>query len=133
MTEKKPFPIPVVPAGPAGPQDTLADPALDNCSAAESFALMVLGDSMEPEFVEGDIIIIEPEGLATDGSYVMAWLDGEWIFRQLVKDEVGGGWKLRPLNPKYPSAPLPDLAGIKGVIIQKSKPGRRKAAKRYVE
>lgn len=125
MTEKKPFPIPVVPA------DAESDPALDKCSAAESFALMVLGDSMEPEFVEGDIIIIEPEGLATDGSFVMAWLDDEWIFRQLAKDE-GGGWKLRPLNPKYPSASLPDLAAIKGVIIQKSKPGRRKALKHYV-
>ena len=128
MSEKKPFPIPVVPAGPE------SDPALDNCSAAESFALMVLGDSMEPEFVEGDIIIIEPEGLATDGSYVMAWLDDEWIFRQLVRDESGdGGWKLRPLNPKYPSARIPDLSGIKGVIIQKSKPGRRKATKRYID
>lgn len=125
MNQKKPFPIPVVPAGPE------SDPALENCSAAESFALMVLGDSMEPEFIEGDIIIIEPEGLASDGSYVMAWLDDEWIFRQLVK--VAGGWKLRPLNPKYPSAPIPDLAVIKGVIIQKSKPGNRKATKRYVE
>lgn len=128
MNDKKPFPIPVVPAGPE------SDPALDKCSAAESFALMVLGDSMEPEFVEGDIIIIEPEGLATDGSYVMAWLDDEWIFRQLVRDEGGdGGWKLRPLNPKYPSASIPDLSGIKGVIIQKSKPGRRKATKRYID
>lgn len=126
---KKPFPVPVVPAGPE------PDAVLDKCSAAEPFALMVLGDSMEPEFVEGDIIVIEPEGLATDGSYVMAWLNDEWIFRQLVKDpERGeGGWKLRPLNPKYPSAPIPDLSVIKGVIIQKSKPGRRKAAKRYVE
>ncbi len=128
MTEKKPFPIPVVPA------DAESDPALDNCSAAESFALMVLGDSMEPEFVEGDIIIIEPEGLATDGSYVMAWLNDEWIFRQLARDDSGdGGWKLRPLNPKYPSARIPDLSGIKGVIIQKSKPGRRKATKRYID
>jgi len=125
MIEKKPFPIPVVPAGPE------SDPALDNCSAAESFALMVLGDSMEPEFIEGDIIIIEPEGLATDGSYVMAWLADEWIFRQLVRND--GGWKLQPLNPKYPSASIPDLSVVKGVIIQKSKPGRRKAAKLYVE
>lgn len=128
---KKPFPIPVVPAGPE------SDPALDACSGAESFALMVLGDSMEPEFVEGDIIIIEPEGLATDGSYVMAWLNDEWIFRQLKKNESNkgdkGGWKLQPLNPKYPAADIPDLSGIKGVIIQKSKPGRRKAAKRYVD
>lgn len=123
---KKPFPIPVVPA--SEPQ---TDAALDACSSAEPFALMVLGDSMEPEFVEGDIIVVEPEGLAVDGSFVMAWLDGEWIFRQLARD--GEGWKLRPLNPKYPSAPIPDLSVIKGVIIQKSKPGRRKAAKRYVE
>jgi SOS-response transcriptional repressor LexA len=129
VIDKKPFPIPVVPSG---PQDNISDPALDNCSAAESFALMVLGDSMEPEFVEGDIIIIEPEGLATDGSYVMAWLDDEWIFRQLAK-EADGGWKLQPLNPKYPSARIPDLSVIKGVIIQKSKPGRRKATKRYIE
>ena len=128
MNEKKPFPIPVVSAAPAGLE---SDAALDNCSAAESFALMVLGDSMEPEFVEGDIIIIEPEGLATDGSYVMAWLNEEWIFRQLVKHDVD--WKLRPLNPTYPEASIPDLSVIKGVIIQKSKPGRRKAAKRYVE
>ena len=126
---KKPFPIPVVPAG---AQDNAADPALDNCSAAESFALMVLGDSMEPEFVEGDIIVIEPEGLATDGSYVMAWLAEEWIFRQLAKAD-DGGWKLRPLNPKYPEASIPDLSVIKGVIIQKSKPGRRKATKRYID
>ncbi|MDI6748622.1 MAG: S24 family peptidase [Rhodocyclaceae bacterium] len=125
-TPKKPFPIPVVPAGESAP-----DAALDHCSAAEPFALMVLGDSMEPEFVEGEIIIVEPEGLATAGSFVMAWLDGEWIFRQLVGGP--GDWKLRPLNPKYPTASIPDLSVIKGVIIQKSKPGRRKAAKRYVD
>lgn len=123
---KKPFPIPVVPAG-----EIQTDAALDNCSGAESFALMVLGDSMEPEFVEGDIIVIEPEGLAQDGSYVMAWLADEWIFRQLVGKE--GDWKLQALNPNYPTASIPDLSVIKGVIIQKSKPGRRKALKRYVD
>lgn len=127
MKPAKPFPIPVVPVVAADDGDA----ALDHCSGAEPFALRVLGDSMEPEFVEGDIIVIEPEGLARDGSYVMAWLNGEWIFRQLVGRE--GDWKLRPLNPKYPTAPIPDLSVIKGVIIQKSKPGRRKAAKRYVE
>lgn len=125
MNQKR-FPIPVVPAGEAE-----TDTALFACSSAEPFALMVLGDSMEPEFVEGDIIVIEPEGLARDGSFVMAWLDGEWIFRQLAG--APGDWKLRPLNPKYPTASIPDLSCIKGVIIQKSKPGRRKAAKRYVE
>jgi SOS-response transcriptional repressor LexA len=122
---KKPFPIPVIPA------EIQTDAALDACSGGESFALMVLGDSMEPEFVEGDIIIIEPEGLVKDGSYVMAWLADEWIFRQLSGRE--GDWKLCALNPRYPAASIPDLSVIKGVIIQKSKPGRRKAAKRYVD
>lgn len=125
MIGKKPFPIPVVPA------DAKTDAALDNCSGGESFALMVLGDSMEPEFVDGDIIVIEPDGIAMDGSYVMAWLGDEWIFRQLVGGE--GDWKLRALNPMYPTASIPDLSVIKGVIIQKSKPGRRKAVKCYVE
>ncbi|HZV55316.1 MAG TPA: S24 family peptidase [Rhodocyclaceae bacterium] len=101
------------------------------CSEAEAFALMVLGDSMAPEFLEGEIIIIEPEGLAVDGSYVLAQLDGEWIFRQLAR--VGMCWELRPLNPDYPAATIADLSPVKGVIIQKSKPGRRKASKRYVD
>lgn len=126
MSERKPFPLPVRPA-----LDE-ADAALSACSAAEPFALMVLGDSMAPEFVEGDIIVIEPEGLATDGAFVLAWFNEEWIFRQLVHDGEAG-WKLHALNPRYPDHPIPDLSVIKGVIIQKSKPGRRKATKRYVE
>ncbi len=108
-----------------------ADAELDACSAAEPFALMVLGDSMEPEFVEGEVILIEPEGLATDGSYVLAQLGGEWIFRQLAKQ--GEGWRLQALNPAYPPADIPDLGAVKGVVIQKSRPGRRRATKRYVD
>jgi DNA polymerase V len=107
------------------------DPAIESCAAAEPFALMVLGDSMEPEFREGEVILIEPEGLATDGSFVLAQLDGEWIFRQLAKQ--GAGWRLQALNPAYPAADIADLGAVKGVIIQKSQPGRRRASKRYVE
>ncbi|MBL8488402.1 MAG: S24 family peptidase [Rhodocyclaceae bacterium] len=107
------------------------DAALTDCAAAEPFALMVLGDSMEPEFLEGEIILVEPEGLATDGSYVLAQPDGEWIFRQLRGGPAA--WRLVALNPTYPEIPLAGLDAVKGVIIQKSKPGRRKATKRYVE
>jgi hypothetical protein len=45
----------------------------------------------------------------------------------------GEAWRLQALNPAYPAADIVDLAPIKGVIIQKSQPGRRKASKRYVE
>lgn len=119
--------IPIIAAQDIVPEDG----ELSACSSAEPFALMVLGDSMEPEFVEGDIIIIEPEGLATDGSYVLAWHRDEYIFRQLVRD--GEKWLLRPLSPRYSAMEIDDLTPVRGVIIQKSKPGRRKAAKRYVE
>jgi SOS-response transcriptional repressor LexA len=91
---------------------------------------MVLGDSMAPEFMEGEIVVIEPEGLAVDGSYVLAFIDDEWIFRQLRGDTVG--WALYPVNPAYPTLPLPDFSAVRGVIIQKSKPGRRRASKIYV-
>ena len=110
---------------PIAPQD----PA-DACSGAESFALMVLGDSMLPEFAEGEIIIIEPEGLATDGAYVLALHNDEWFFRQLRR--IGEAWQLHPLNPAYPEIGIADLSPVRGVIIQKAKPGRRRALKTYV-
>lgn len=113
------------------PIQPVADDAPDPCSGAEAFALRVLGDSMAPEFVEGDIVVIEPAGLATDGSYVLAQVDGEWIFRRLAR--TSGGWELRAENPVYPATTLASLEAVRGVIIQKSKPGRRKATQRYVE
>lgn len=92
---------------------------------------MVLGDSMTPEFREGDIVIIEPDGHATDGSYVLAFANGEWIFRQLRRREAG--WRLVAVGPGYASIDLPDLKAVRGVIIQKSRPGRRRETRRYVE
>ena len=100
------------------------------CSGHEAFALQVLGTSMAPEFLEGEIILIEPDGLLHDGSYVLAQHDGEWIFRQLRQQ--GGGWQLHALNPAFPDLTLPDLSAVRGVIIQKALPGRRRASKRYI-
>lgn len=104
--------------------------ALPECAGGESFALMVQGHSMAPEFQEGEIILIEPEGLAKDGAYVLAWHRDEWTFRQLVRSGIG--WLLHPLNPAFPDEKIPDLSTIKGVIIQKALPGRRRASKFYV-
>ena len=101
-----------------------------DCSGAESFALRVVGFSMAPEFNDGEIIIIEPEGLARDGSFVLALHDGEWIFRQLKGD--GLRWWLHALDPAWPDLTLPDLSAVRGVVIQKALPGRRRASKRYV-
>lgn len=100
------------------------------CGGGESFALRVLGQSMVPEFAEGEIIIIEPEGLAHDGSYVLARVADEWTFRQLCRH--GPTWCLHALNPAFTDVPIDDLSAVRGVIIQKALPGRRRASKRYV-
>jgi SOS-response transcriptional repressor LexA len=126
MPDAKPFPIPVRPAA-KSPEEDLAASA---CSSGEPYALMVLGDSMLPEFEEGWIIVVEPEGHARDGSFVVAWANDEYIFRQLVKHAEG--WMLKPLNPLYPNIPIDGLEAVKGVVVMKKKPGRRREAKSYV-
>lgn len=100
------------------------------CGGGESFALRVIGHSMAPEFVEGEIIVIEPEGAAQDGSFVLAQHAGEWIFRQLR--QVGETWQLHPLNPAWPDLALADRSAVLGVVIQKSVPGRRRHSKSYL-
>ena len=62
---------------------------------------------------------------------MLARVDGEYTFRQLAREV--DRWALRALNPSYPSVVIDDLSVVAGVIIQKSKPGRRRASKRYVE
>jgi SOS-response transcriptional repressor LexA len=115
---------------PSGGSAANAVASVGACSGSEAFALRVLGTSMEPEFMEGEIIVIEPEGLVRDGSFVLAQHAGEWIFRQLCQQ--ANGWTLHALNPAFADRPLPDLAAVRGVIIQKALPGRRRASKRYV-
>ncbi|HMS27320.1 MAG TPA: S24 family peptidase [Burkholderiaceae bacterium] len=109
-----------------------------SCAGGESFALMVLGHSMAPEFLEGEIIIIEPDGLAKEGSFVLVHQREEWTFRQLKRDEHDSSttrpakWILHALNPNFSDEPLDNFSDIKGVIIQKALPGRRRASKFYV-
>ncbi len=131
-SRSKPIPIPVraVLSGPAALEAV-------SCASGEPYALMVLGDSMMPEFEQGEIIVVEPEGLAKDGSFVIAYLDWveqedeRYIFRQLVKHPEG--WMLKPLNPLYPNIPIASVeAVVKGVVTHKKKPGRRRAVKYYI-
>jgi len=101
-----------------------------NCAGSEPYALMVLGDSMMPEFEEGEIIVVEPSGLVKDGSYVVAYVNEEYIFRQIVKRD--DGWMLKPLNPLYENIPVADIDVAKGVVIMKKRPGKRSEQKSYI-
>jgi len=100
------------------------------CEDKEPYVLMVLGDSMQPEFNEGDVVVIEPGANYRDGSYVIAYHNDEYIFRQLRV--VNGQFYLTPLNPNYVSEQLSGPEAIKGVITQKKVPGNRHNRKNYV-
>jgi phage repressor protein C with HTH and peptisase S24 domain len=127
MKSSKPINIPVVSA--TTQQDVATG---SNCSGNELVALMVLGDSMQPEFSEGEILVIEMGRPATEGAFVIAEVAKEdFIFRQLTRAE-NGGWQLHALNAAYPDTDIPDLSVIKGVVTHKRHPRSRKSVKHYV-
>ena len=98
-----------------------------NCSAAEPFALQVLGDSMQPEFDSGVVIVVDPEGVVRDGCYVVAYHNDELTFRQYrYYDERH---YLVPLNDLYKTEELTGLDAIKGVVVQQA--GRRRKDRKF--
>lgn len=71
-------------------------------SRPRAFALRVRGVSMEPRYQDGDIILVDPDRQAINGSHVVVRLDNEneATFKQLV---IEGERKfLQPLNPRWP-------------------------------
>lgn len=81
---------------------------------ASTFALRVQGDSMEPLFPAGMLIVVEPNLDPLPGDYVIAKNGDEATFKQLIKD--GGDWFLKPLNKSYPLKPLESTCCIIGVV-----------------
>ena len=112
------------------------------CVEAETFALRVLDNSMEPEFKQNCIIVIDPTGRAKEGSYVLANKAGQQrdetatvdeadealspvVFRQLRKS-ADDTWRLHALNTDYENEPTAaDLSDIIGVIVQRAGIRRR--------
>jgi len=78
-----------------------------------TFALRVVGDSMEPDFPAGIIVVVEPGMDPLPGDYVVAKNGDDATFKQLVKD--GADYYLKPLNPRYPIKPL-GQAHVIGVV-----------------
>lgn len=81
-----------------------------------TYALRVKGDSMEPRFPDGSILIVEPDEPAVHGKFVIVRQNGntEATFKQLVQD--GSNYYLKPLNPRYPIMELRPDAVICGVV-----------------
>lgn len=100
-----------------------------SCSESEPFALQVHGDSMEPEFKDGCVIIIEPGGFIENECFVVAQNSDGLIFRQLIIEDER--YILRPLNPAYDEEEIEGMSKITGRVTQQA--GRhRKDRKHYV-
>lgn len=73
-----------------------------------AFALRIRGDSMSPEFVEGDVIVVDPAVAPRPGSFVVAKNGGEEAtfkkYRSRGIDQHGDDiFELVPLNDDYPT------------------------------
>jgi len=72
-----------------------------------TFALRIEGDSMEPDFKAGDVIIVDPEIEPTPGEFVVAKNGGQQAtfkkYRPTYTDKKGcQHFELVPLNDDYP-------------------------------
>ena len=101
----------------------------NSCGALEPYALRVIGDSMEPEFADGCVVIIDPGHAPHDGSYVVVEFAGDVFFRQLVFD--GERRFLKPLNPKYGGFELTLPYTVRGGVVQQA--GRRRSQRKHYE
>lgn len=100
--------IPVLGKVPAGIpieaiEDIIDEVELGNKMAAdgkEYFALLVSGNSMYPEYMDGDIVIVRKQETADTGDDVVAYVNGyDATLKRLVRS--ARGITLRPLNPEF--------------------------------
>lgn len=66
----------------------------------EYFALRIRGDSMEPRFVEGDVVIVRKQETADTGDIVVALVNGDSATIKKLK-RYDHGISLIPANPAY--------------------------------
>jgi len=101
------------------PTVTHTIPAAESaCSDQEPFALMVLGDDMMPEFIEGAVITVDPGHPLISGVFVVAVVNDEVLFRQYFRQNDQE--YVRSLNPILEQK-LPATWELKGVVVQSYK------------
>ena len=98
-----------------------------DCQPSEPFVLQVLGDSMEPEFPNGCVVVVEPGQAVEDHCFVIARDAGGFLFRQLFIEH--GRWCLRALNPTYPEVAISGPEVLRGRVIQRA--GRRRRDRKF--
>jgi len=74
----------------------------------QAFAARVVGDSMEPDYREGDIVVFSPNAVARSGDDCFVRLEGDegTTFKRVYQDEEQTT-RLQPLNRNYPAQTYP--------------------------
>lgn len=71
-------------------------------SGKEYFALQVKGDSMYPEYLPGDIVIVQKTPTCESGDDCVVYVNGyDATLKRVLKNE-DGSISIRPLNVNYP-------------------------------
>ena len=73
---------------------------LSMAKSGEFFALQIKGDSMEPKFSEGDVVIVRKQDDVDSGSIAIILVNGNEATIKRVK-KFDGGINLVPTNPAY--------------------------------
>ncbi len=106
---------------PGGADDYVRCPDLDDPNA---FAVRVVGDSMEPKFKEGDIVVFSPSLEVNNGDdcFIRLADPHETTFKRVFfeEDDNGKHVRLQPRNHDYPPLVLPTkkINGIWKAVIR---------------
>ena len=69
----------------------------------EYFALQVEGDSMYPDYLPGDIVIVQKTPVCASGDDCVVYVNGyDATLKQVKLDEQRGTLTIVPKNPSYP-------------------------------
>ena len=86
-------------------------PVVDNeLTRRAAFAVPVAGDSMEPKFHNGDIVLVNFEPVES-GDIALITMDGYGYIKKI------GDQELLPLNPKYDPIPMDESVRVNGKVI----------------
>lgn len=103
--------IPVLGSVPAGiPLEAIEDiidweeiPKSLASGGKEYFALQVEGDSMYPDYLPGDIVIVQKTPVCSSGDDCVVYVNGyDATLKQVKLDEKHGTLTIVPKNPSYP-------------------------------
>lgn len=102
--------VPVLGSVPAGiPTDAIEDiidwedlPESMFAGGKEYFALEVKGNSMWPDYLPGDIVIVQRQPCCESGDVCVVYVNGYAATLKRVKVDEDGSVSLIPQNPEYP-------------------------------